>query len=280
MKIINKGSFSPFIIYNNADTEKLIILKDNAGKTGIYQWTHKESGKIYIGSAINLKTRLSQYYNINYLERNKTMYICNALREHEYSAFSLSILEFIDISHLSKEDVRKLVLEREQFYINSLEPQYNILLIASSLLGFKHTEGTKKLISEALTGKNHPMFGRIEENSSMFGKNHSADTIAKMSEAKIGENNPMFGKSLSTETRAKMKEAHKGKFHSAETKAKMSITKGTTIFVYDIQGLLVNTFSSAKKAAIFLDCSPNTIFSYIKNEKLFKDKFHLSITLK
>src|SRR5690348_5401051 len=69
------------IVYNNADTEKFKIISDNKGKAGIYQWTHKESGKNYVGSSSNLKTRLSQYFNINYLERNKTMYICNALKE-------------------------------------------------------------------------------------------------------------------------------------------------------------------------------------------------------
>src|SRR5690349_16541872 len=60
-------SFVPFqdsllaiavIIYSNAETDKLQILKDNKGKAGIYQWTHIESGKTYIGSAVDLSRRL------------------------------------------------------------------------------------------------------------------------------------------------------------------------------------------------------------------------------
>jgi hypothetical protein len=47
----NNGSLVPVIIYNNADIDRLKILSDNKGKTGIYQWTHNESGKIYVGSA-------------------------------------------------------------------------------------------------------------------------------------------------------------------------------------------------------------------------------------
>jgi len=31
------------MVYSNADENKLQILLDNKGKTGIYQWTHKES---------------------------------------------------------------------------------------------------------------------------------------------------------------------------------------------------------------------------------------------
>ena len=48
------------------------------------------------------------------------MYICKALLYYRYSAFTLSILEYIDISNLSKEETRKLILSREQFYIDFL----------------------------------------------------------------------------------------------------------------------------------------------------------------
>lgn len=48
----NNGSFVPIIIYNNGDVDKAKILKENFGKAGIYQWTHLESGKFYVGSAL------------------------------------------------------------------------------------------------------------------------------------------------------------------------------------------------------------------------------------
>jgi hypothetical protein len=41
------------------------------------------------------------------------MYICNALKVHGYSAFSLSILEYIDIKDMTKPEIKKIVLERE-----------------------------------------------------------------------------------------------------------------------------------------------------------------------
>ena len=55
-----------------------------------------------------------------------------------------------------------------------------------------------------------------------IGKHISEETRKKMSEAKKGENHPMFGKHISEETRKKMSEANKGKPHSEETKRKMS----------------------------------------------------------
>jgi predicted GIY-YIG superfamily endonuclease len=163
---------TPVIIYLNAETDKSKILTDNKGRAGIYLWAHIGSNSIYVGSAVDLSIRLSLYYYPSYLKRTKN-YICNALNCHTHSAFSLTILEYINIKGLSKEEIKKLILEREQFYIDSLEPKYNILRVAGSLLGF----------------------------------NHSNETLAKMSQVKLGENNPMYGQIVSTQTKALITEA-------------------------------------------------------------------------
>jgi len=72
------------------------------------------------------------------------MYICNALLDYEYSVFSLTIIEYIEITNKSKEKARKIVLLREQNYLDTLLPEYNILKETSSSLGYKHTEETIK----------------------------------------------------------------------------------------------------------------------------------------
>lgn len=168
----NNKSFVPLIVYDSIEINKSEILSDNKGKTGIYLWTHKESNKMYVGSAVDLFKRFSSYFSKAYIFKRKT-FIFNALLHHGYSSFNLSILEYVDISNLSKEDARKLILEREQFYINSLSPEYNILKIAGSSLGLAHsteskekmrklkTEETKKLMSIAKSKANHPNFGNV-----------------------------------------------------------------------------------------------------------------------
>jgi hypothetical protein len=109
----NKGSFVAIIVYSNANTDKLKILSDNKGRAGIYMWTHNESGKRYIGSAFDMSNQFKEYFSIYHLERDSSMYICNALKVHGYSAFSLSILEYIDIKDMMKPEIKKIVLERE-----------------------------------------------------------------------------------------------------------------------------------------------------------------------
>lgn len=61
--------------------------------------------------------------------------IYRALLKNGYSNFSLEILEYC-----SPENT----ILREQYYIDLLKPEYNILKTAGSLLGFKHSEETIK----------------------------------------------------------------------------------------------------------------------------------------
>lgn len=135
----NNGSFIPAIIYNNVDNNKSKILSDNKGRAAIYIWTNTLSGKRYVGSAIDLSKRLRDYYSPSYLKRANN-YICNALICHTHSAFSLTILEYIGISNLSKDEARKKILEREQPYIDTLSPEYKILKVAGSSLGHELSE--------------------------------------------------------------------------------------------------------------------------------------------
>jgi len=199
----------PVMIYYNAETDKSRIIADNKGKAGIYQWTHKESGRSYIGSSYYLSQRFYLYFSKTHLKHNKSMHICNALANYKYEEFSLTILEYIDITNLSLEEVRLLILLREQEYIDTLKPKFNICSTAGSRLGIKASAETKAKMKE-----NHPR--------GMLGRSHSAETKAKISKAMSGENSSNFGLYFSAETRAKMSEAYKGKLNSEETKAKIS----------------------------------------------------------
>jgi len=255
----NNGNLSATIrVYLNAETDKSTILSDHKGKTGIYQWTHKESGKIYIGSAVDLSRRLKDYYSPLKLKKANN-YICNALICHTHSAFSLSILEYIDILNLSKKETRKLILSREQHFLDTLSPEYNIQKIAGNSLGQKRSEKTKILISEMKSGGIISTETKAKISKALKGKTHSVETKVKMSEAKLGEKNPNFGKS-----------------RSVETKAKMSATRGTAIFVYLEDGSLVNNFSSARQAGKYFNTDNKTILKYCSNGKLFKEQWILS----
>lgn len=87
--------------------------------------------------------------------------------------------------------------------------------------GKKHSEETKKKMSKNhadFSGKNHPLYGIKGENNPNHGRNHSQETIMKMSKSKLGKNNPMYGmdswnknKHLSLNHRKKLSESKIGK---------------------------------------------------------------------
>jgi len=54
------SAFVPVMIYHNAETEKSKILPGNKREAGVYMWTHNESGKRYVGSAVGLSFRLRE----------------------------------------------------------------------------------------------------------------------------------------------------------------------------------------------------------------------------
>ena len=63
--------------------------------------------------------------------------IYKALVKYGYSNFKLEILEYSELN---------ILIEREQYYLDLLNPQYNILKKAGSLLGFKHSEASKEMM--------------------------------------------------------------------------------------------------------------------------------------
>ena len=66
---------------------------------------------------------------------------------------------------------------------------------------------------------------------------------------------------------------------SEETK--MSVVKGgRTIYVYDTNDLLVNSFCSVRKAAEFFNCTHPTIKKHCLNGKLYKKLWIFSTVLK
>lgn len=89
-----------------------------------------------MGSSIDLSKRLYRYYSLAHItQQSKFSLICKALLKRGYSCFTFEILEYCN-----KEDV----LIREQYYLDLLKPEYNILKIAGSPLGYKHTEEDKE----------------------------------------------------------------------------------------------------------------------------------------
>ena len=131
VKFVNKGnSIIPVKKYKNIVDNKFPIYKDNKGKSGVYRLNNMITGESYIGSSANLGCRLRYYFSDRFLKREilrSNSLMCRALVKDGLSKFSLKILCYCDCDKTS-------IVNKEQFYIDLLEPEFNIYRKASSSL--------------------------------------------------------------------------------------------------------------------------------------------------
>jgi group I intron endonuclease len=251
--------------YEDAYVMRKDILIENKGKSGIYMLTNKLTNDIYIGQSVDISKRFKNYFNLSYIKSKDSFIISRALIKYDYSNFSVTILEYCDKSDL---------LNREQFYFDKLNPQYNILKIAGNSLNYKHSEKTKAKISKALKGV------YVKGKSALFGRFHTEDTKYLMSLKKVKQNNPLFGKVHSEKTKELMRQSALDRKHSDETKFKISTKHGNPVNIYEKSSeegfKLIGSFVSARRAAKFLDISHSTVTKYINSGEIFKNKYKFS----
>lgn len=146
-KPLQTKGVTPVKIYNNAGLQKSHILTENRGLAGIYRWINKLNNRTYVGSAENLSKRLAIYYRKSELLKSPRP-IHKALLKYGYDNFILEILEVCPVtpSPSPGTEFKVEIIKREQYYLDLLEPEYNILKVAYSLKGYKHTKETKVIL--------------------------------------------------------------------------------------------------------------------------------------
>lgn len=191
-------------------------MRYNKGKTGVYRWTKLVNSKTYIGSANDLTIRFWVYFSISRLT-SSSMTIYKAILKYGCANFKLEILEYCDPN---------IVLLREQYYLDLLKPEYNILSVAGYTSGYKHTAETLEKFKT---------------------REFSSETLANLTEA-------AKGRVLSKEVRAKISVARRGIKLSYETRAKLSAIgaakKGVAVEVTNIISCEIKQYATLTLAAL------------------------------
>ena len=147
-----------------------IFTKKDFNFSCIYKLT-SPSGKIYIGQTQCLYKRFQDYRKP---KANK--YLMNAILKYG--------LENITVEILEKNVLLDLLDEREQFYLDTLQPfgniGYNICREASTTRGRKRPK-------EEMQGSIDYMTGRFGELNHFYGKTHSEESKQKQRDAKLGK---------------------------------------------------------------------------------------------
>lgn len=213
---------------------------------GIYLISNLVNGKVYIGSAVSLNSRL----NTHFLRLQKQKHE-NCLLQRAWNKYGKDAFGFIVVEYCPKEQL----LEREQFYLDSLKSYdtefgYNICKIAGTPQQ-KHTEETKDKISKARKGRMCPIEVRLKISETKRKLCDNPQFRQKMSRInKERYKNPIERKKLSQRSiekwqqpeyrerlikiqkercsnlfeKRRLSEQMKGKKHSIITRRKMSDT--------------------------------------------------------
>lgn len=179
------------------------ILKEHRGLAGIYRWVNKVNGNTYVGSGENLSKRFISYYSVSELKRN-TRPIHSALLKYGYDNFQLEILEYCNPSSPTSDtqvsktkfgSIKNILIEREQYYLDLLIPEYNILKFAYSNVGYKHTPENIALfkLKEITT-----------EHKEILSLTHKGKIVSKVTKEKLSlattkykKDNPLSAEALS-----------------------------------------------------------------------------------
>ena len=205
-------------------------LIDSTKNSGIYIIRNTVSGKVYIGSAVNIKGRWRNHRYNCLNGKHCNIHLQRAWNKYGADAFEFKVIFYckpVDLIHYEQLRIDEY---REKLGWDTL---YNISPTAGSSFGVKHTPEDCAKKSARQKGIKRSPETRAKISAAQKGRKLSPERCAKMSAISKG-------KKHSPETRAKMSAAHKGKKlssehcaklrdrkHSPETKAKLSaLNKG------------------------------------------------------
>ncbi len=139
------------------------------GRSGIYAIVHRYGGKVYIGSASCLKTRIGYHRSKLRNDKHDNTYLQRAWNAHGEAAFYIVVVEECPVASL---------MDRESHWMDQTrcfdrDYGYNLDRIAIHKL---HSEETKRKIAAGNTGKSLSPATKMKISSANSGRKHQPRT--------------------------------------------------------------------------------------------------------
>lgn len=233
--ILSKNKISPVRTWENLhlpETKQMVQRRvKNIG--GIYAIINLVTGDMYIGSAVT--GRIGNRFHKHLFGGTGSVITYAAVLKYRLSNFAFTILETIEGPIDEKNN--KILLMREDHYLFTLRPIYNIAPEAGNTLGVKHSNGTKAKMKINYSSERREAIGALNR-----GKTLSSETVEKIRQSALNRR-PMTEK-----TQDKISKKI-GKFYL------ISRVDNSTFLSLD--GVIVPFLElhTAKAVSKFLDCS-------------------------
>src|SRR3972149_5114019 len=103
--------------------------------SGIYCITNTINGKKYIGSSQDIYKRMGHHFRLLGYEQHHNTHLQSAFKKYSKESFDKKTLLYCENFEL---------LRYEQYFIDTLKPEYNKNPIAGRTKGRRHSEATKE----------------------------------------------------------------------------------------------------------------------------------------
>lgn len=177
-------------------------MNDIPRASGIYRIVCEANGKVYVGSAVNLRGRWAGHRSALLAGKHANAHLQRAWSKYGSEAFRFEVVELVE---------RGRLLEEEQKHIDGCPDRFNICKKAGSTLGVRSN-----------VGKARSAETRARQSAARKGATHSEETKAAMRAASARRWSKVKAEGFSEETRTRQRAAGRRKVFSKETRAKLS----------------------------------------------------------
>lgn len=195
---LKEKMLDPVFSYENIDSHltRKTILSETKGLSGIYLILNKVTWDYYIGSAST--DRLYSRFSNHLLYFRGSKVVKHAVKKYKLPSFAFLVLELFP-EVVTKENNKKLI-DREDFYLKHLLPNYNILTEAGSTFGYKHTEMDRLKMKINYSQERRLQIGNLNKDNKL-----SVETIEKIRAKRLTTPKPFISEQARLNLKKKSK---------------------------------------------------------------------------
>ena len=237
-EFIKAKNIDPVFIYESLDKNEVrkSILSETKGLSGIYLILNKVTLDYYIGSASTNRFYARFSNHLIYHKGSKIVKL--AVRKYKLPCFAFLVLELFP--EIVNKDNNKKLIDREDFYLKSLLPNYNILTEAGNTFGYKHTEMDRLKMKENYSLERRSLIGSLNK-----GKKFSQETIENMKISALNRTKPIISE------QAKLNQKKNSK----------------AVILYNLDRTVYGIYASITEASNSVSCNEKTIRRALSTDK-------------
>lgn len=255
--ILAKNKMSPVGRWENLDLPGSKKRVQTAVKDigGIYAIINLVTGDMYIGSAVT--GRIGNRFHKHLYGGTGSIITYAAVLKYGLSNFAFVVLEFTE-EH-PNDRMNNNLLMREDYYLSTLKPIYNIAPKAGNTLGVKHSNETKAKMKINYSSERREAIRALNR-----GKSLSSVTVEKMRQSALNRS------LMSQETRDKIS-LKIGKFYLINRVDNTDFLSPEDLMV---QSLELHTIKNVRN---FLNCDEKTVSRALKKDGIIKKIWQIKV---